>query len=511
MAQQYASGETMRLTLKLTPAATSMTWNKDVGTTSGRFFLSNNNQVEWISFSGITNNGDGTYTYTGLTRGLSQTADPVTAGTGSTWLQNQECILVAMHDQLVDKTQDVTLTKDLYFSGTTTGGLVLKSLTTAQRNALTPVVWYKIFNSTTGTVQTYYSGTWNDEGTSTTPNASTTVAGKVEIATQVEVDAGTDVGGTGATVVVIPSTFQSWVTTKITAVTASNSDAQLWVSTTKFITPAQVNTYYRSIGGTGADGALSIAAGTTTLAFDATGYIEKNYTSFTMTGGTLNFSGPATNGGIAVIKVSGDFSMTWSSTIDISGMGGLGTTSSSGSQWKYIVFNQNITNFWVIWSGTRLGWTGLGTNGGYIYGYCWGGGGSWASGAGAASWASGGWLIIIEVGWTFTFNTPSVINANGATATNGWGWGGGWAVIIKYRTLLSNTWSITVNGGSSWSSTLGAGGGGGWSFSTGGTGWTIGNPGTAWTSNSFWTGGTGGTASGGWGGGGGWAGFYKIN
>lgn len=263
--------------------------------------------------------------------------------------------------------------------------------------------------------------------------------------------------------------------------------------------------------GNGSDGALNISSGTTTLAFDASGYIEKNYTSFTMTGGTLNFSGPATNWWIAVIKISGDFSMTWSSTIDISGMGGLGTTSSSGSQGKYIVFNQNITNFWVIWSGTRLGWTGLGTNGGYIYGYCGGGGWSWASGAGAASWASGGWLIIIEVGWKFTFNTPSVINANGASATNGWGGGGGWAVIIKYRTLISNTWSITVNGGSSGSSTLGAGGGGGWSFSTWWTGWTIGNPGTAWTSNSFWTGGTGGTASGWGGGGGGGAGFYKIN
>lgn len=47
--------------------------------------------------------------------------------------------------------------------------------------------------------------------------------------------------------------------------------------------------------GNGSDGALNISSGTTTLAFDASGYIEKNYTSFTMTGGTLNFSGPATN------------------------------------------------------------------------------------------------------------------------------------------------------------------------------------------------------------------------
>ncbi len=85
--------------------------------------------------------------------------------------------------------------------------MTLKSLTTAERNALTPNVGDKIINTTTGTEQTYYGGTWNDAGTSTTPNASTTVAGKVEIATQGEVDAGTDVGGTGATVVVIPSTL----------------------------------------------------------------------------------------------------------------------------------------------------------------------------------------------------------------------------------------------------------------------------------------------------------------
>lgn len=74
-----------------------------------------------------------------------------------------------MHDQLVDKSQDtafatnVSVGGDLTFPGTTTGGLVLKTLTTTQRNALTPVTGYKIYNSTTGTVQTYYGGTWNDE------------------------------------------------------------------------------------------------------------------------------------------------------------------------------------------------------------------------------------------------------------------------------------------------------------------------------------------------------------
>jgi hypothetical protein len=60
---------------------------------------------------------------------------------------------------------------------------------------------------TTGGVLQYYSGgIWNDLGVGTsTPNASPTVAGKVEIATQAEATAGTDTGGTGAFLSVVPS------------------------------------------------------------------------------------------------------------------------------------------------------------------------------------------------------------------------------------------------------------------------------------------------------------------
>jgi hypothetical protein len=54
----------------------------------------------------------------------------------------------------------------------------------------------------------YYGGTWNDVGTSTTPNASTTVAGKVEMATQAEVNAGTQIGGTGAFLSAGPDTIK---------------------------------------------------------------------------------------------------------------------------------------------------------------------------------------------------------------------------------------------------------------------------------------------------------------
>lgn len=51
------------------------------------------------------------------------------------------------------------------------------------------------------------------------PDASETVKGLVEIATQTEVDAGTDTGGTGAKVAVIPSTLQQYVADELAGFT----------------------------------------------------------------------------------------------------------------------------------------------------------------------------------------------------------------------------------------------------------------------------------------------------
>ena len=521
MAQQYASWKTMRLTIKLTPSATSMTGNLDVGTTSGRFYLSNNNQVEWISFSGKTANWDGTFTYTGLTRGLSQTADPITGGTGQTWLANQECILVAMHDQLVDKSQDtafasnVSVGGDLTFPGTTTGGLVLKTLTTTQRNALTPVTGYKIYNSTTGTVQTYYGGTWNDEWNSTTPNASTTVAGKVEIATQAEVNAGTDVGWTGATVVVIPSTLANATTVpnihgatqKVTPVGADEliiADSVASYANKRLLASALMG----NLWWTGSDGALSVSSGTTTLAFDTNGFVEKNYSSLTITGWTLTVSWPLSNGGIALIKVKWDCTITgWTINMDAMGWAGW-AVATAWSQWMSSLASLLVTKSWGWARLLKWAWVWLWQ----FVTYCWAGGGWSEAASGWIGGRWGGWLYI-EVGWTLTFSSPATITANGAAwSTNtSWGWGGGgWLVIINARVIASQTGTITCNGWAWWvstSSTANAWWSWGGSYSAGwdSSFWSA----SAWSNNSlcnWWAAGT-------WfqPGGGGWAWFYKIN
>lgn len=62
-----------------------------------------------------------------------------------------------------------------------------------------------IYNTADGVFQAYQTGAWADVGNSATANASETVAGKVELATDAEFAAGTDTGGTGAKVVAIPS------------------------------------------------------------------------------------------------------------------------------------------------------------------------------------------------------------------------------------------------------------------------------------------------------------------
>lgn len=100
---------------------------------------------------------------------------------------------------------------DLTFTGTTTSGLKVKSLTTAQRDASSNAANGQIiYNSTTGELNVYQGGAWSAIASgSTQPDASATVAGKVEIATSAESIAGTDTGGTGALLSVLPSDIKT--------------------------------------------------------------------------------------------------------------------------------------------------------------------------------------------------------------------------------------------------------------------------------------------------------------
>lgn len=146
MAIQYASGKIARLTVQLNPSDSSLTANIDVGVTSGRFYLKNNLQEEWVSFSGVAPSGSN-YVYSNLVRGLSQTADPATAGTGLTWLVNQQCVLVAMHDQIMDK-QKGSLVK------------VYANATARDADLTSPSNGMSCYNTADGVFNDYVAGAW---------------------------------------------------------------------------------------------------------------------------------------------------------------------------------------------------------------------------------------------------------------------------------------------------------------------------------------------------------------
>jgi len=286
-------------------------------------------------------------------------------------------------------------------------------------------------------------------------DASTTVKGVVEEATQSEVDAGTTTGGTGARLFVNPGTLTTYLG--------------------KF-----------RFGGTGADGALSISSGTTTIDLGSAAIVVKNYTSISITGtGKLAFSNPNTNGTIVILKSQGGVTLTSSQTpmIDASSLGGAGgsavtaTSTTSGNN------GSGGTSTFLATGGGQGATSGAAGTGGTLAAFSYGGfaftttrqkyttlpiasgGGSGAvfvsgganSGTSGAGGRGGGTLVIECAGaWNFTTTSGiSVAGANGGTGTStggdtnssGGGGGAGGFFLGIYNTLTSNSGTVTVTGG----------------------------------------------------------------
>lgn len=266
-------------------------------------------------------------------------------------------------------------------------------------------------------------------------------------------------------------------------------------------------------GGTGADGALSISSGTTTLDAAGAAVLVKNYTSISITGtAVLTISNPHANGTILVLKSQGNVTITSSATraIDLRAMGGTaGSENGSGSPGHGLIAGpaggygngpntaNNYSNLPTRAGGVHNAgvMSGKGIN---VYAGGGGGGGSTGGttpGAGGAGGRGGGGLYI-ECGGAL--NISSTIDLSGANGSNGsggsgssraagggsgggsyldgergsfapsgtdgggGGGGGSGSGCIVYNTLTSNTGTYTVTGGTA--------GTGGPSGGNGGTG-----------------------------------------
>jgi len=285
------------------------------------------------------------------------------------------------------------------------------------------------------------------------PNASTTVRGFAEQATDAEVLARTSTGATGAPLFVNPSSLSSLV---------------------KF-------------GGTGADGALTISSGTTTLDLAGAIMFTRNYSSISITGtGVLAFSNPHANGTTITLKSQGNVTITSSTNpaINLRSLGGTGGTAGADGEGSGGI--GSIGNSYINSANPGTGGaTGAGGIAGAAFSPTYlnniqdknikyhtgsgGGGGKGGSSTGGprvgGAGGRGGGSLYIEVGGAL--NITSTINASGADGGvgsaaafqryggSGGGGGGGGKIIILHNTLTANSGTYTVTGGA------GGGGGGG--------------------------------------------------
>ena len=248
-----------------------------------------------------------------------------------------------------------------------------------------------------------------------------------------------------------------------------------------------------SFGGNGADGALTITSGTTTIDLEGAAFVVKNYTSISITStGKLAFSNPHANGTTIILKSQGNVTITSTATcIDASGMGavaGVSTVIATGDAPTTLngANGTNGTAATLYRTNGGLGSTvGVAGAGGAVatqlppiisyslnkYPYMLpgaGGAGGQSNKAGAgtgsatgAAGGRGGAILIIECAGAWNFTTASGISVAGKNGSNGssslgtstgvggggGGGGAGGTCIVLYNTLTANSGTIVVSKG----------------------------------------------------------------
>ena len=431
-----------------------------------------------------------------------------------------------------------------------------------------PANWMLVYNTALWVFQQYVSWAWTDIAAGSTPNASTTVAGKVEIATSAESIAGTDTGGTGALLSVLPSDIA-----KNTQSSTFIYGADVWGDDTYVValtptlaayTTGQILTFKATTANTGAcsvdfwpwpksiktlhwnDPADGVIDGMCMVQYDGTNFVLYNNNDdvlATAIEDVWNYFGDGSDGDVTISSNTTLVSDRYYNNLTVNNGVTLNTW------WFRIYVKETLTNDWTI---SRSGW-----NGGNGWSWTWTGWSLGAAGWGWAGWAWGQWGNngAGATGSAWGWSTNDISWVNGWIGWAGWAWGWGWAAwgagaagvpastttaifwiynyswfsstvttnlndtkkIMEVFNILLTSWSSTLQVGSWW------GGWGWWGSPSGGSngwswwGWwgswwvvficakTIVN---AWAiAAHWWNGGNWWTATGnGWGWGSGWGG-----
>lgn len=483
---------------------------------------------EQISFSGVTQNANGTATLTGVTRGISFVY-PYTSVAGNIKAHAGGTVFVlsntaAFYSNFLSGQNDATITSNFIFGSTTPPKYDADPIWGNFSGLSIPDVNYV-----------------NNVATSGAANASETVKGIVQLATNLQSASSTNLGSTGARLV-IPASLAtsscqvvqfgsnivssstgklgigcfdqtlSYTLTGINSFTGTTTfSAPVTHTATTTLATTTVNGLPLNVqwGGNGNLGALSISSGTTTVDLANAETTVLQYTSLSITGtGQLAFINPATTGSQVTIKVQGTTTLTSTAPgIDMRNLGAPGGGANTGgtSAVGQASYPSNVSPGGAAGgaaSGSAAGGTGIvqllnqRSNGGIALMPGSGGGGG--NGVGGR----GGGALLLEVAGQLTCTGTGVVNAggaNGATggSTGGGGGGGGGSVVILYNQPSNGAGiSCTVV------ATGGTGGTGNSGAVAGGAGGTALNIGTG----SGAGGGSGNVVSGGGVGGGGGAG-----
>lgn len=256
----------------------------------------------------------------------------------------------------------------------------------------------------------------------------------------------------------------------------------------KLNSSGKIDSSFLKFGGTGADGALTITSGATNIDLGGLAVVIKNYTSISITGtGYLTFTNPHANGTTIILRSQGAVTITSSATraIDLRSLGGSegngrngfqfggdtgnGMGGSGGAGGGSIDFGSDGGDQAVLLpNGMKFGGRGgirtaelslsklFAVPGGNGSAGLSGSGINTNTGGGAGGRGAGGLCIECAGAYNFAGATIDASGANGSNASNavsggGGGGGGGGAggkILVVYGSVIADSGTYTLTGGS---------------------------------------------------------------
>lgn len=430
-----------------------------------------NTEVEYVGVESLSQTGSAITTGTVIRYLPSNGSSLTSQGAGLSFPAGSivEVVWTAFHaEQTMFKNNVNTITGDgaIRGSSTTVPILRLNNVTTAQRTAMTPANGDAVYDTDLGQAYDYIGGAWAARAAGTNSDGSATVAGKFEEATVAEQGSATATGGTGARLVpavanLVKTSSGAGDENKLVILSGSGIFNSGFLGTG---TPSS-STFLRgdsawvvtpdSYFGTGADGALNVTSGTTTLDFNNLSILIKNYSSINISAGaTLAVSNVPAAGGLLVLLCQGN--VTIAGTINLSGKGSTGgvavTANLSGVSNGASAGNSGTAPFNALGQ-TRVGGAGNGTrsNGSNEAAASGGGGGANVSSAGTVSGSATAGGSVADASTANSAITTAILalvaSARGIIVGPGAGGGsGGYAYEIDNYTSGSVAESSGVGG-----------------------------------------------------------------